>query len=389
MTKKGGTREVLEIEAVEPAECGVEQLRLIQTEYNYADFSTSVSPAIELALEQRQAGGTVVLNIFRGGSITSGFLDDPEKSLDLEYCKKQGIVVRRRQNAGGAIWGPDGGALIVLYLDTRLPWVPLKTIGQAFGETLSCLAEAVGELFGIEAVYRPLNDVEVEGRKLIPTSARLEKGILTMRLLVNVVTTDPKILKRAILAPAEKTQDKKIKDPGARFTCLEREAGRKILSSDLLTIAGKTIEKVFGGRVRLVSGELSELEKEYAAEYQKKYTSQEWFYANSERMRFQNSPLDALKTEGRHKAPAGLIRVTLLVRKNRIYDLIITGDFHPSPYGVLRDMEKALRGKECNLEAVYSEIKRILDRSDVEIAGVELVDFMGAFNKAFGQVSLE
>ncbi|MFH1242340.1 MAG: hypothetical protein V1689_08260 [Pseudomonadota bacterium] len=364
----------------------MEQLRLIRTGYNYADFSTSISPAIELALEKREAASAVVLNVFRGGSFTSGFLDDPEKALDLEYCRQEGIVVRRRQNAGGAIWGPDGGALIVLYVDTRLPWVPMKTIKDAFGITLNRLAEAVRELFEVEAVYRPLNDVEVEGRKLIPTSARLEKEILTMRLLVNVVPTDPNILKKAIITPPEKTQDKKIKDPGARFTCLEIEAGRKISHSELLTLTSKTVEKIFGTTVQLVPGELSDLEKTYAAEYQKEYTSEAWFYANSERMRFKEIPPDAAKCEGRHKAPAGLIRVTLLITKNRIHDLIITGDFHPAPYQVLREMENVVRGKECNLDIVENEIQQIFDRSDVEIAGTEVKDFVGAFSMAFRDI---
>jgi lipoate-protein ligase A len=362
------------------------ELRFIETEYTYADFSTSVSPAIERALEQRQAEGTVVLNIFRGDSFTVGYLEDPEKCLDLDYCRKEKIVVRRRQNAGGAILGPDGAALIVINVDTKLPWVPLKTVKDAFRITLTNVADAVRELFNIEAVYRPLNDVEVEGRKLIATSARLEKDILTVRLLINVVPTNPDILTKAIRAPIEKTQDKKIKDAGARFTCLEKETGRKITISDLAAITNETVEKVFGKEVKLASGELSTLERGYAAEYQRNYTSDEWFYTNSERMRFKEIPSDAVKTEARLKAPAGLIRVTLLVRQNKIHDLIITGDFHPSPYQVLRDMEDALRGQEVNTRALQGTIRQIFDRPDVEIAGVEVTDFVQAFTKAFHQI---
>ena len=364
----------------------MQKLRFIKTEHTYADFSTSISPAIELALEQRQAKGTVVLNTFRGDSFTVGFLEDPEKCLDLDYCTREKIVVRRRQNAGGAILGPDGAALIVINVDTRLPWVPLKTIEDAFRVTLTNLADAVRELFTIEAVYRPLNDVEVEGRKLIATSARLEKDILTMRLLINVVPTNRDVLTKAIRTSIEKIQDKKIKDAGARFTCLEKETGKKLTDPDLAAITNKTIDKVFGKGVKLVSGELSKLEKEYAAEYQRKYTSEEWFYANSECMRFKEIPSDAIKTEGRHKAPAGLIRVTLLIREKNIHDLIITGDFHPSPYQVLQDIENALRGKEVNMAAIQNKIQQIFDRPDVEMAGVKVTDFMQAFTKAFHEI---
>ena len=361
----------------------MEQLRLIKTEYPYSDFSTSVSPAIERALEERVSPSTVVLNIFRGDSITVGFLEDPEKCLDLAYCRKEGIVVRRRQNAGGAVLGPDGGAFIVLYADTELPWVPLKTITDGFHITLPSLADVVRELFGIDAVYRPLNDVEVEGRKLIATSARLERNILTMRLLINVAPTNQDILSKALKTPIEKIQDKKIKDVGARFTCLEKEVGRSITDSDLMAITNETIKRVFGSEVMLHPGEFTELETKYADEYQGTYNSEAWFYGNSERTRFKGVPSDAVKAEGRHKAPAGLIRVTVLIRQNRMHDLIITGDFHPSPYKVLRDMENALRGKECNREVVTKEIKHIFERPDVEIAGTEVEDFAAAFAKAF------
>jgi len=361
----------------------LEQIRFITTEYTYADFSTSVSPAVERALEESVSEGTAVLNIFQGDSFTIGVFEDPEKSLDLDYCRKEGITVRRRVNPGGSIWGADGGAILVLYLDTRLPWVPLKNVKDGFGITLTRLAEAVSGLFHIDARYRPLNDVEVDGRKLIATSAKLEKDILTMRLLINVAPTNPDIMKRAIKIPPEKMQDKQIKDVGARFTCLDAEAGRSIGVSDLQMLAQKTIEGVFGGKAALVSGDLSDEEKRYAAEYQEKYTSDAWFFENSERLRFKDIPPGARTVEGRHKAPAGLIRVTLLVLENTIHDIIITGDFHPSPYGVLKEMEDSLRGKACGMETVEAELNRIFSKPEVEIAGTEAADFASAFARAF------
>jgi len=102
-------------------------------------------------------------------------------------------------------------------------------------------------------------------------------------------------------------------------------------------------------------------------------------------MRFKNVPGDAIKVNGIHKAPAGLIRVILLICQNRIYDLIITGDFHPTPYQVLRDMEDVLRGKECNIEVIRKAVKQIFDRPDVEIAGTEIQDFVKPFIMAFHQ----
>ncbi len=164
---------------------------------------------------------------------------------------------------------------------------------------------------------------------------------------------------------------------------VETETGRSVGTSELETLARKTSEGIFGKKISLLPGALSGPEKRYAAEYQEKYTSDTWFYENSERMRFKDVPPGVVMVEGRHKAPAGLIRVTLLVRGGRIHDLIITGDFHPSPYRVLKDMEESVRGKPCRVEAVDEEIARIFDRPEVEIAGTEVGDFSAAFSRAF------
>jgi lipoate---protein ligase len=357
-------------------------LRFITTNYSYADYSTTISPAIERALEERIAPSTVVLNTFSTDSITSGYLDDPEKSINLDFCREHGVVVRRRQNAGGAVFGAKGGAFLCIYVDTEQPWVPIKTIEEAFQVSLGGMAGVLQSMFGFNAQYRPLNDIEVEGRKVVPSSARLEKGILSLRILINVVPTDRALLQKAIITVAEKTQDKKIKDVGKRFTCLEAEAGRKIEPADLEELSQKTVAQIFGDQVALAPGELTGQENQYLDEYQEKFNSDQWFFENSESLRFQQIPPDAVKSEGRHKAPAGLLRVTLLTTADKIHDLIITGDFHPSPYGVLKDMEEALRGKDSSLDTVRTEIEAIYARPDVEMAGIEVKDFTAAFDKA-------
>ena len=363
----------------------MKQLRFIKCDYSYADFSTSISPAVEKGLDTGVAPDTVLLNVFSTDSITSGFLDDPEKTIDLEYCAQAGIVVRRRQNTGGAVFGPKGGAFLCLYLNPKELGVPLTNIKDAFRVSLGAIAEALKELWGLEARYRPLNDVEVEGRKVVPSSARLENGILSLRLLINVVNTDREVLRRAILTNPVKVQDKQIKDIGQRFTSLENELGRQITPQDLEELARLTIHKMFDGAFSLTPGELTPQEQEFLMQYQATYNSEEWFYGNSERVRFRQAPPDVLKSEGCQKAVAGLLRATLLCKDNRMVDLIVTGDFHPSPYRVTRDIEEALRGKPCDLAVVRAELERIYARPEVEMTGIEIEDFLAAFGKAFDQ----
>ena len=61
--------------------------RLIVDHNSYADFSVSVSPAVERAVVEGAAPPTVYLNIFDSDSITTGFNEDPEQALDLDFCR--------------------------------------------------------------------------------------------------------------------------------------------------------------------------------------------------------------------------------------------------------------------------------------------------------------
>jgi lipoate-protein ligase A len=259
-------------------------------------------------------------------------------------------------------------------------------MADAFSVSLTSLAEAVRGLFGVDAAYRPLNDVEVFGRKLIASSARLESDVLTMRMLLNVSPVNRHAFAGAIRTPPEKMADKRITDPVGRVTCLESETGHFIGDQELVRLTEDAVRRIFGEEVRLQVGELSDLERAYARRYHREHISPDWFYANSERGRFNAAPAGAVKGEGLHKAPAGLIRVTLLALGGQIHDLIITGDFHPRPYGIVAEMENAIRGLDLSMALVTERIGAIMGRGDVEIPGTEPKDFLAAFSKALDRL---
>jgi len=361
-------------------------LRLIKNDYTYAELSTSLSPALEKSLEERQAASTLVVNFFSADSITIGVLEDPEKSLDLDFCGEQGIVVRRRQNPGGAIFANKGSVMNCLYLDMDQPWVPFKSIREAFPFFLERMAQVISEQFGLNARYRPVNDIEVEGRKLVATSARLENRVLTLRSVINVCPVDRTVISRAIIARPEKFQDKQQKDGGSRFTCLQEEVGRTTRPEELVDLATKTMKRVFDPELAIEVGTLSPLEEQYFHEYQVQFSSDEWFYANSERIRFAHADPGARKVEAFHKAPAGLMGVALLVLHGKIHDLILLADFHPSPYSVIGQMEDALRGQPLELDAIMAQVDPVYNAPGVEIPGTGLSDFSALFERALKQL---
>ena len=360
------------------------QWRFMFVEETYADFSIGASPALERGVMEGVSPNTVVLNVAPEDSFTVGLLDDPEKAIDLNFCRQKGIIVRRRNTTGGTIYLAKGSAVICYYLRLADPTVP-RTIGEAFPKILGDFAAAAQNLFHFPAKYRPLNDVEVEGRKLMPSSCKVERDTLVFRLVLNVKPQNVEVTSRAILLPPEKVQDKALKTVEERLTDLEREAGREITHQDLENIVRKAIQLSFG-EIELVSGGMNADEEKYWQEFREAYSRDNWLLANSEAYRFKKIPPEAKRGEQRVKAVAGLIRAVVLKHENRIYDVILTGDFHPRPQTILRDMESALRGGPVAIEEIQRRMGEIYHRPGVEISGTTPEDFssavLGALEKA-------
>ncbi len=355
--------------------------RLIIDNNSYADFSVSVSPAVEKALVGGESPPTIYLNIFDRDSITIGVNEDPEQVLDLDFCNSNDIDFRRRVNGGGAIYTGTGSAFMVYFVPTTHPDVP-ETTAEAFPKILTAFAETLSKQFGFPAEYRPLNDVQVEGRKLVPTSLKIENRVMTFRFVVNVKEMNTAFAGAAMPMPPEKVKDKVHKDLQSRFTCLEREAGRCISAGDLEQMARAAVAHTFG-EPTLEFGQLTDVERTYAEEFRSVYDNDEWLFGKSERNRFRaDTQPDDTVGYGREKAVGGMLWATLVVRNGKVLHAILNGDWHPRPIGSVGWLEDALKGVDATQESVRKTITSFMQRDDVEFASVEIDDLMAAFGKA-------
>jgi len=360
--------------------------RFITGHSSYADFSTSISPAVERAVGEGKSPPTVYLNIFDGDSITIGVNEDPYQVLDVDFCRANQIVTRRRVNGGGAIYAAQGSAFMVFYLPADLPGVPTSA-AEAFPLILGHVAESICEIFGVAASYRPLNDVEIDGRKLIATSLKLESGVFTFRILINVKGMNTDIAAKAMPMAPEKVRDKKHKDLGSRYTWLEKELGRPVTHQELAAWVSTSVRRAFGV-VKQVPGELSTVERGYADDFSDQLNSDAWFYDKSEATRY--LPVQRAGDyicRGREKAPAGLIWLSFLLRDGHIVQAIVNGDWHPRPTDSVTWLEAGFEGLPATLEACRTNIEVFMARPDVEFAGVEVVHLMKAAELALASTT--
>ncbi len=354
--------------------------RLIVDRNSYADFSVSVSPAVERAVVEGRSSPTVYLNIFDSDSVTIGFNEDPEQTLDLEVCASECIHFRRRPNGGGPVYAGSGSAFLVYFVPTNHPRVP-NTSAEAFPEILTALARILEERYGFPAEYRPLNDIEVQGRKLIPTSLKIENGVMTFRIVVNVKPIDTELAGKIMPMPPEKVADKELKDLTSRFTCLERECGRSFTEGELEALTCEAVGITFGER--LEPGHLTKLEGQYADEFRGTYESEAWLFAKSERSLLGPilKPGDTVGY-GRSKAVGGLIRATIALRGDRIVAAILNGDWHPRPLNSVEFLERELLGIKAIRSDIEKKVGHFLQREGIEFAGVGTEDLMKAIGIA-------
>src|SRR5574340_1784354 len=86
--------------------------------------------------------------------------------LRVDWCRANGVGIVRRITGGGAIWFDEGQLGWSLVFDrATLPVPSLAELARAI-----CEAAAAGlSKLGVDARYRPRNDIEVGGRKLSGT----------------------------------------------------------------------------------------------------------------------------------------------------------------------------------------------------------------------------
>jgi lipoate-protein ligase A len=359
--------------------------RFIVGHHSYADFSISISPAVERAVADGVAPPTVYLNIFSEDSITIGVNEDPQQVLDLAFCRSNGVLTRRRETSGGAIYAGKGSAFLALYLPTSVPGVP-STAAVAFPTILGHVADSLREVFDLSASYRPLNDVEIDGRKLVATSLKIENSVLTFRILLNIKAINTEVAAQAMPLAPEKTRDKKHKDLGSRYTFLERELDRSITHEELIAWVDACMRRAFGS-APMQNGALVPQEDTLAQQFARELTSDAWFNEKSEAVRY--GPLMRAGDRigrGREKAPAGLIWLSLLVREGLVMRAIVNGDWHPRPIRSVDWLEEGFTGLPATREACERHINAFLERDDVEFAGVKAAHLLKALDLALASL---
>jgi lipoate-protein ligase A len=344
---------------------------------SYAAATPLTSTLLTLKAEEK-IPNTLALITFERPSACLFYYNDPEKELDLDFCRQMGIEIGRRDTGGSPYWA-DPGTLIVYFWFNRkqVPGFP-ETIGEAYRLLIGASAEAVSERFAIPAVYRPLNDLEVSGKKIAGHTVTFLGDSCRWGCGPQVLKPRMDLMSRALKVPPEKFADKEAKTVEARVTNFEELLGRAPSFEEIKQTYVWALERAM--KIKFQRGGFSRKEERLIEKQTVRIFSEEWLTAMTERRKF-GDDLTAGWPRGEHalKVPQGpLIRAIVLLDGKVIRNISLTGSIHCIPVQLVEEMEAGIRGLEGRAEVVTKVIQDLFSRPGVQVANCSPENFVQA-----------
>ncbi len=281
--------------------------------------------------------------------------------LKLDYCKTHGIETVRRITGGGGLYFDEGQIGWELVFDRAT----LGVMDLAEVTRRICEAAALGlRKLGVPAHYRPRNDIEVDGRKISGTGGFFDGNLIFYQGTL-LIDFDPAKMLACLNVPAEKLAKRAIDSAAQRIITM-----REVLGGAL-----PDIEAIYDGLVTGFAeglglnpswGEITEYEEELAERAFHDEIGTEAYVTMLDA-----PPADDASVSASLTGRGGSVRADIRLegaRRDRIREVLITGDFFITPPRVVFDLEAALRG--LNVADAGAAVETFFDRTPADFLGL-------------------
>ncbi len=257
--------------------------------------------------------------------------------LKLDYCRANSIGVVRRITGGGAIYlDPNQVGWELVLSRTRLPMPTLADYTRAICEAA---AHGLSKAFGIDARYRPRNDIEVEGRKLCGTGGFFDGDTLIYQGTV-LVDADPVRIMSCLNVAEAKLQKRDLDKAERRVTTLKALLGEVPPVADVHAAVLTGFTEQLG--IEPVEAPPSEEEEALAAKlFAEEIGTDEFVYSIDDP---RGPDIFEASLTGAGGTVAAYVRIEGPARAQRVGSVLLTGDFFVTPPRIVYDLEASLRG---------------------------------------------
>ena len=298
---------------------------------------------------------------------------DLSREVNLGYCRDNGIGVVRRITGGGAIYldeGQLGWELVFHRSSLGIPALP-----DLAREICNAAAAGLCEL-GVDASFRPRNDIEVDGRKISGTGGFFDGDVLIYQGTI-LVDMDAQRMVKALNVPESKLAKRRLDTAAERVVTLKELLGDELPKIDTIKdslIRGFT--DYFG--IRAEAGDITEREEALAHRHFIEEIGTEEFVKEID-----NPGDNGQVLAGSHTGPGGTIDsfVKLEGPTQRILQrVLISGDFFVTPPRIVFDLEAHLAG--ARIDEIEGAIEKFFQDNDIDMLSVAPTDFHASISAA-------
>jgi len=300
---------------------------------------------------------------------------DLSRELDLDYCRDRGIGVVRRITGGGAIYLDEGQlGWEIVFQRAALGTAALPDIAEKI-----CNAVAAGlSTLGVDAQFRPRNDIEVDGRKISGTGGFFDGEVLIYQGTV-LVDMSPERMVRVLRVPDAKLAKRQLDSAARRIVTLSELLGDDL--PDLETIKAALVRGLETGLgITATPGRVTAAEEALAQRCFDDEIGRDEFVAEIDDPGSASSML-----AGSHTGAGGTIDAFLKLdgADNKVLQrVLLTGDFFVTPPRTVFDLEAHLQGSR--LDELDAAIDDFFACRAFDTLSVSATDFKRSIANALG-----
>jgi lipoate-protein ligase A len=351
----------------------VKPLRVVDAGLREGRFNIALDQAM---IEAHQAGdiGDTLRFIHFPPTALVGRHQALGREVDVAWCRSKGVGLARRITGGGAIYLDPGQLGWALVFDRSTLGIP------ALGDVARSVCEAVAaglSSLGVDARFRPRNDIEVDGRKISGTGGFFDGDTLIYQGTV-LVDLDPADMVAALRIPASKLDRHGAATAAQRVTSL-----RELLGAACPSVAQVEEALLSGFAARL--GLECRREPLSAGEEQRAWRCYHEEIGTDAFVAEIDDPAaadDVLR--GEHRCAGGTITSWVRLEttgRPRIGQVLITGDFFVAPPRLVLDLEADLKGREPS--GIEAAVQGFFARRPASAISVTPADFAASLRAAF------
>ncbi len=336
--------------------------RVIDTGLNDFSYNICMDKSLVELRKEGLIGDTFRFLRFKP-CVLAGYHQSVFSEIRRDYCEEKNIGIGRRITGGGALYFDEMMLGWELVFSSKS--IKLNSLENLTKNICAAFAKGINKL-GIDAEFRPRNDIEVGGRKISGTGGTYESSVYFFQGTL-LLDFNPENMMKSLKIPIEKLTSKNFNSILSRITSVKNILGYipelNRIKPAILSGFKEHLDLDF------YESEISPEEENFLKENRSFYGSKEWVYLN------EFDPVKTKMVSEIYKCSGGLFKTYAKVDEKRslLKYIYFTGDYFVSPARTINDLESCL--KDTLLDEAIFKIDDYFEKFKPKFQNVGKEDF--------------